>query len=139
MKDIANYEHLVQYYETDQMGVVHHSNYIRWFEEARIYYFDKIGLSYKHMEEIGIISPVVGVSAKYKTSVKFFDTVEIDVKFTRYTGVRLFISYEIKDKETGEVRCTGESEHCFVSPEGGIISVKRAFPEVSAQLEKYVE
>lgn len=139
MKDVANYEHLVQYYETDQMGVVHHSNYIRWFEEARIYYFDKIGLSYKHMEEIGIISPVVGVSAKYKTSVKFFDTVEIDVKFTRYTGVRLFISYEIKDKETGEVRCTGESEHCFVSPEGGIISVKRAFPEVSAQLEKYVE
>ncbi len=139
MKGIDNYEHVVQYYETDQMGIVHHSNYIRWFEEARIYYFDKIGLGYKQMEEQGIISPVVAVSAKYKVSAKFYDTAEIDIKFTRYTGVRLFVSYEVKNKDTGDIFCTGESEHCFVSPEGGILSVKRAFPEVSAILEGYVE
>ncbi len=139
MKGIDSYEHLAQYYETDQMGVVHHSNYIRWFEEARIYYFDKIGLGYKELEEQGVISPVVAVSAKYKTSVKFYDTVTIDIKFVRYTGVRLFITYEVKDKATGEIRCTGESEHCFVSPEGGIISIKRSLPELSKILESYIE
>lgn len=45
------YVHKVQYYETDQMGVVHHSNYIRWFEEARIDYLDKMGMSYDAVEK----------------------------------------------------------------------------------------
>ena len=44
MSKLPVYEHIVQYYETDRMQVVHHSNYIRWFEEARIYIFEKIGL-----------------------------------------------------------------------------------------------
>ena len=52
------YEHKVQYYETDQMGIVHHSNYIRWFEEARVDVLDQIGIGYKKMEEAGVISPV---------------------------------------------------------------------------------
>ena len=52
------YEHTVQYYETDKMGIVHHSNYIRWMEEARIDFLDRIGWNYKVMEDEGIISPV---------------------------------------------------------------------------------
>ena len=49
------YKHLVQYYETDQMGIVHHSNYIRWFEEARSFLLEENGFGYKKMEESGII------------------------------------------------------------------------------------
>ena len=71
MAAITDCEHLVQYYETDQMGVTHHSNYIRWFEEARTKLFEEIGLGYKGMEEMGIISPVVGLTAKYKTMAKY--------------------------------------------------------------------
>ena len=55
MAAITDCEHLVQYYETDQMGVTHHSNYIRWFEEARTKLFEEIGLGYKGMEEISSI------------------------------------------------------------------------------------
>ena len=55
LNDIKPYEHIVQYYETDQMGIVHHSNYIRWFEEARSYILEQIGFGYKKMEEEGII------------------------------------------------------------------------------------
>ena len=77
MAAITDCEHLVQYYETDQMGVTHHSNYIRWFEEARTKLFEDIGLGYKGMEELGIISPVVGLTAKYKTMAKYCDTVVI--------------------------------------------------------------
>ena len=50
------YKHKVQYYETDQMGIVHHSNYIRWFEEARTDYMEQMGLGYDQMEEKGILS-----------------------------------------------------------------------------------
>ena len=55
------YERSVYYYETDQMKIVHHSNYIRWFEEARIYWMEKMGMPYNKMEELGIIIPVVDI------------------------------------------------------------------------------
>ena len=61
------YEHKVQYYETDQMKIVHHSNYIRWFEEARTAWMEEGGFGYAKMEEAGIISPVLEVDAKYKS------------------------------------------------------------------------
>ena len=48
------YTHQAQYYETDQMGIIHHSNYIRWFEEARIWYMHQVGADYREMEEMGI-------------------------------------------------------------------------------------
>lgn len=48
---IKPYQHLAKYYETDQMGIIHHSNYIRWFEEARIDYMNQIGLTYNRVGE----------------------------------------------------------------------------------------
>ena len=53
------YKRQVNYYETDKMGIVHHSNYIRFFEEARIDFLDKIGLNYKKIEDMGLIMPVI--------------------------------------------------------------------------------
>ena len=80
------YKHKVQYYETDQMGMVHHSNYIRWFEEARVDYLDAIGLPYKQMEEEGIGSPVLEMHCQYKSKVTFGETVTIRVRMKSYTG-----------------------------------------------------
>ena len=62
MEKISLYEHRVSYYETDQMGIVHHSNYIRWFEDARVDFLEKVGFSYAKMEEIGIMIVVLGAS-----------------------------------------------------------------------------
>ena len=139
MKQITPYEHVVQYYETDQMKVVHHSNYIRWFEEARIDFFEQIGLGYKECEQKGILSPVTSVSARYKTPTEFYDTVVIRIRFTKYTGVRLTIEYEVTDKAKGTVRCTGQSEHCFVTTDGKIVSVARNNPEMDATIREYLE
>ena len=55
------YERKANYYETDMMGVVHHSNYLRYFEEARIAFMDSLGIPYKELEENGIMSPVLSV------------------------------------------------------------------------------
>ena len=98
MAEREAYQHKVQYYETDQMGIVHHSNYIRWFEEARTDYMDCLGMGYARMEEMGILSPVLSVSADYLRMVYFGDTVSIDcyIKETPeamiyYAGRLLFI------------------------------------------------
>lgn len=139
MKDIKTYEHKVQYYETDQMGIVHHSNYIRWFEEARTYLLEEIGFGYKRMEEEGIISPVLAVQAEYKTMTRYSDTVTIDVKIGQYNGVKLTVEYIIADKETGEVRCVGETRHCFLSPDGRPVSLKRSYPEIHSVLENVMQ
>ena len=104
------YEHRAQYYETDQMGVIHHSNYARWLESARIWWMRENGIDYSEMEKNGIVSPVTALSCRYRSMVHFDDTVLITVKIEKYNGVRLFLSYRVTDKESGELRMTGNSE-----------------------------
>lgn len=74
------YKHIVQYYETDKMGIAHHSNYIRWMEEARLDFFKNIGFSYLEFEKQGLVSPVVGLNnIKYKRPSTVGDEVMIEV------------------------------------------------------------
>ena len=133
------YMRRAQYYETDQMGVVHHSNYIRWFEEARVVFLEEAGAGYKEMEAEGIVSPVVSVSCKYKSMVRFADTVRISLKIESYNGVKLCLSYEVRDKETGALRCTGESSHCFLGPGGRPVSLKKSYPKYHEVFMKYMQ
>ena len=74
------YYRKAQYHETDQMGIIHHSNYVKWMEEARIGYMNQMGFSYKRVEEMGIISPVVEISVAYKKQVSFDDEIQISVR-----------------------------------------------------------
>ena len=136
MSHVTVHEHKVQYYETDQMAIAHHSNYIRWFEEARIKLFDELGIGYKESEEKGIISPVVSVEANYKNMSRFYDDLLIKVWIVDYTGVRATLKYEVTDKKTGELRCTGKSKQCFINPEGRVISIKKVSPEGHKILEE---
>lgn len=132
------YERKAYYHETDQMGVIHHSNYFRWLEEARVYFLDQLGLSYKHMEEIGIISPVVSIAAEYKKPVKFDEVVLIFIKIAKYTGVKLELEYEIRNKETNELMVSANSKHCFVKNES-VISLKREYPDFNDIFLNYLE
>ena len=85
-------EHKVQYYETDGMGIVHHSNYIRWFEEARVDLLEQLGFGYDRIEAAGYSGPVLEVSCQYKTMSKFGETVSIQAAITQYNGVRTTFS-----------------------------------------------
>lgn len=133
------YEHKAQYYETDQMGCVHHSNYIRWFEEARTDLLEQVGFSYKRMEELGIISPVMGVNAEYKSMVRYQDIVEIICRVTAFNGIKFMVSYEIRDKQTQTVRTTGESKHCFLDRDYKPLPLKKTNPEVYELFQKLYE
>ena len=86
---MKTYRHLVQYYETDRMGVTHHSNYVRWMEEARISVLKEIGWGYDVMEEKGIVSPVVAVSCRYRKPTTFPDEVEIELFVEEIKGARM--------------------------------------------------
>jgi len=130
---IRPYEHVVQYYETDQMGIAHHSNYIRWMEEARMDLFDQMGMSYKAMEEMEIISPVLSVQCEYKSMVHFRDTVVIEARIAAYNGIKMKMVYRMTDRESGELRSVAESEHCFLNAGGKPISLKRSYPELDTK------
>lgn len=135
MKD---YEYKARYYETDKMGIIHHSNYIRWYEDARIYFMEKLGISYKKMEEKGIVSPVLSVSSEYKNMVYFDDVVSIYVKIKKYNGIRLELDYVIKNKSTDEIVNTGSSNHCFLF-NNKIINLKKNAPEFHEMLLKGID
>lgn len=122
------YEHKVQYYETDKMDCVHHSNYIRWFEEARTFLMDCFGFGYAQMEALGVMSPVLNVQAEYRSMTRFGETVEIETAIEDYTGTRIAFSYQVRDKATGALRCAGRTQHCFIGPSGRPVSLKKACP-----------
>lgn len=130
MKEPAACVHKVQYYETDQMGVVHHSNYIRWFEEARTDLLERAGLGYDEMEKRGIMVPVLAASCEYKTSVRYGESVAIIPKVEVYTGLRLTLSYRVIDAETGLLRATGETRHAFLDAGFKPAPLKRNHPDV---------
>ena len=132
------YEHTVQYYETDKMNCVHHSNYVRWFEEARTFLLDELGFGYFKMEESGVMSPVLRVEADYKSMARFGDTVQIEVGAENYTGTRITFVYVIRDKVSDTVRCTGKTHHCFIAGNGRPVSLKKHLPEMDVRMKAYI-
>jgi acyl-CoA thioester hydrolase len=108
------YTRRVFYYETDKMGIVHHSNYIRWFEEARIDFMRRVGLDCDRQEREGILMPVTEVQCKYKSSVRFDEQVEVYSHLVYFNGVRASFKYEIYTAPEHVLAVTGESWHCFI-------------------------
>ena len=108
---MGKYIHKVNYYETDRMGITHHSNYIRIMEEARVDYLNKIGWGYAKLEEMGIISPVLGINCQYKESTTFDDEIEVGVKIVEFKGVQFAIEYERRNVSNEHLVFTGRSEH----------------------------
>ena len=131
------YFHIVQYYETDRMGVTHHSNYIRWMEEARIDLLDRLGWGYERFEEEGIFSPVTALSSRFLGSTTFHDQVEISVKILAFDGITMKVGYKMKKGE--ETVLTGESEHCFLDGDGKLLRLKRKQPELYELLKAQME
>ncbi len=123
------YRHIVQYYETDMMGVTHHSNYIRFMEEARIQYLKELGLDYLRLEQDGIISPIVHVEFDYRKATTFGDLIEINVYPGEFTGIKLTLHYEMHNR-MGELIGTGKSVNTFVDARMKPIRLKKDFPDV---------
>lgn len=131
------YVHEVKYYETDQMKITHHSNYIRFMEEARIDMQRQIGWDYVDFERAGIVSPVVSVSCDYKKTTTFADVIEIEVKVKKFNGAKLSLAYIMT--RDGEVVATGESQHCFMDEMGRLVNMRKRYPEFYKTIKECIE
>ena len=138
MSEIKPYERKPFYYETDKMGVVHHSNYIRWFEETRIFFLEEAGYSYAKMEENGVMIPVASAECKYINAVRFGDTVLIVPKIEEFNGFRLSVSYRVINKETGGLSATGFTTHIFTDMCMKPVRTKNSYPEIYKVFNDYI-
>lgn len=136
LSDIKPYTHKVQYYETDKMQVTHHSNYLRFLEEARIDFLDQIGWGYAKMEEEGIISPVLSLSCDYKHATTFPDVLTIYVTIEKLSAVRLTLAYKIMNG--GTLACTATTSHCFIKA-GNPMVLQKEYPNFYQTLKTLTE
>lgn len=134
---MVEYVHQVNYYETDKMGITHHSNYVRFMEEARIHYLNEVGLPYEELEKTGLISPVTSISVDYKSPTTYPDKINIYVKINFYNGIKFGFSYEMRN-EKDELIALGKSEHCFLS-NSKLVIIKKQFKEIDELLNSLKE
>ena len=126
---IKPYTRKVHFYETDQMGIVHHSNYIRWLEESRIDFMEQIGYGYNRVSNLGIDFAVLSVNVDYKQSVRFNDVIEIHLAIGELTSVRMSIRYKIL--RNGILCATGETRHCAIlTQKQKVVSLQKEIPEL---------
>ncbi len=134
---MESYIHKVNYYETDKMGIVHHSNYVRWLEEARVLAMDEIGYPVSKLEQENLFSPVLSYSIDIKHSTTFEDLVQIIPKVKAYNGVRLEMSYEMKLKD--KLVATATTKHCFINETGLPQRLNKVIPGLDKKLKEELE
>lgn len=108
----------VRYAETDQMGVVYHGNYAQYFEMGRVEWLRNLGVSYKWMEENGIMLPVVSLTMNYKKPAGYDDLIRVKTTFVKQSSVKIEFDYEIYN-EKEELLTTGSSTLVFVDMKTG--------------------
>lgn len=133
MRKIAPYERKVYYYETDKMGVMHHSNYIRIFEETRVDYLAQAGLPFDVIEGMGLYMPVLDVSCQYKHPLTFNETFFAELRIEKFNGTTLYLAYTITNKN-GDICAVGTSKHCFTDKSMKPVRIKKSHPEIFAVL-----
>ena len=108
----------VRYSETDQMGVVYHGNYAAYFEMGRVEWLRNMGVSYKWMEENGVMLPVVSLTMNYKKPARYDDLITVKTIFKSQTSVKIEFDYEIYN-ENQELLTIAHSVLVFVDMKTG--------------------
>ena len=99
-------------------------------------FLSEIGYPMTRLEKEGIASPVVSVTCDYKHTTTYSDEIEIAVSISGYTGVRLSLSYTMKDKANNVIVATATSVHCFINNEGHPVAVSKYLPELDSFLKR---
>lgn len=127
---IEETELVVRYAETDQMGIVHHSNYPIWFEAGRTEYIKKVGMTYSDIEKSGLLLPVIELKCTYRGSARYEDEIIIRTEIKKMSGVRLVFGYEAVKKSNSEVITIGETTHVWTDTNLKPVNLKKFNPEI---------
>ena len=104
----------VRYGETDQMGVVYHANYASYFEVGRTEWLREYGITYKSLEETGVMLPVISLEIKYKNSARYDDLLTIKTSIKKLPSARIEFDYELVN-ESGDLLATGSTDLVFIN------------------------
>jgi acyl-CoA thioester hydrolase len=133
---VATKEIEVRYAETDQMGVVYHTNYLVWMEIGRTALIQELGFNYAELEKEGFIAPVLDIQASYKKPVRYGERATVKTWVEDYDGIRTTYGYEILSGD-GEVAVTGMTKHVCVKKDSfRPVPFKRVSPEWHEAYEK---
>ncbi len=123
----------INYYETDMMGIVHHSNYIRYLEEARCAWLESMDIPMKEIEKRGYTIPTIEVNCKYKKHVTCGDVIAIGIKVSEFNGVRMTVKYDVINTQNGETVIDASTKHCFTNRELRPININKYDEEISTK------
>lgn len=135
----------IRYAETDMMGVVHHANYVLYFEDARTKLLEDLGYPYSRIEEEGYLSPVVSIELHYGKPLRYAQKPVVRTCVVAITPMKVTFAYEVFESteamEAGEKpNCTGRSTHCIVEAASfKPVSMKKAAPELFERYKNAVE
>jgi len=111
----------VRFVETDLMGVVHHSNYLRWFEMARVEYLRAANVILPELIADGILFPITDVQCKYRQSAHFDDTIRIEAELVELSRVKLCFPYRVFREAESALLAEGSTQNVFTDEKGRII------------------
>ena len=128
-----------RYGETDMMGVVHHSVYALYYEQARVDFIKQFGVSYLELEQNGLMLPLINLGCSYKSPVRFMDEIVVETTVAEITPVKIKFAYNLYNSDNKLVNC-GFTEHAFVnSTTFKPINAKKKFPDIYTKLEESIE
>ena len=119
---VTTVAHKVNFYDTDAMAVVHHSNYIRWFEIGRVEFLRQAGITLTELMDDGYVFPITEVSAKYMNSGYFDDELIIETTPVALTKAKMAFSYRVLRACDDTVLVTGCTQNVFTSRATGKIT-----------------
>lgn len=111
-------EDRVRFSETDLMGVVHHTNYLRWFEMGRVAYFRACGIELTALRDKGYQVPIVEVHARFRQSARFDDVYQVRTVLTHVDRIKFQFSYQVLRKKDGALLVEGDSTNAFTDLNG---------------------
>ena len=119
----------VRFYETDLMGVVHHANYLRWFEMGRVEYLRQAGIDLNEMMGEGFMVPIVDVNCRYRQSARFDDEVIIETVLEKLSKVKLSFSYRALRAKDGVLLAEGKTTNGITTAEGKVARLSDSYME----------
>ncbi len=111
----------VRFVETDMMGVVHHANYLRWFEMGRVAYLGACGISLGELMDAGIIFPITEVKCRYMNSCTFDDEFEVQTVMSGFNRAKMEFDYRVVRLRDGAVAVEGHTRNVFTDKDGHIV------------------
>lgn len=121
---------IARYSETDQMGIIHHSNYAVWFEAGRTDFLKKAGISNKEIKEQGVLLPLYEMNCKFKSPARYEDEIIVKTKLEHIGKVRIVFSYQVLNAKDGSVLTTGETKHAWTNKSLKPVNAQLLIPDI---------